>query len=107
MGRPGGGDTEQNEVSIEAFSATREYTHPAFPSNLYILTSYGAAAVKSRLCSLGAIAASLVISTPKPSFVFAHDRRRRASLSAHSHTHPHMMIGTCQTAQPWFRCATS
>ena len=78
MGRPGGGDTEQNEVSIEAFSATREYTHPAFPSNLYILTSYGAAAVKSRLCSLGAIAASLVISTPKPSFVFAHDRRRRA-----------------------------
>ena len=31
------------------------------------------------MCSLGAIGASLVLSLPKPSLVFAHDRRRRAA----------------------------
>ena len=75
----------------------RAHTSPfPFPFTVYSLRTtrqrWG------RLCSLGAIGASLVLSLPKPSFVFAHDRRRRAS-SAHSHTHPHMSIGTCQSAQ--------
>eukprot|EP00964_Phaeocystis_antarctica_P148022 scaffold114769_cov52-Phaeocystis_antarctica.AAC.1 len=72
--------TDQNQGSLRQ----REYTPLPFPS---ILTSYVLATQWRRglLCSLGAIAASL----SKPSFVFAHDRPRRAS-SAHSYPLPHV-----------------
>ena len=60
-------------------------THiPPFLSLLYTHTSYGAAAVEP-LVQLGGDWCFASASLPKPSFVFAHDRRRRAS-SAHSHT---------------------
>ena len=77
-------ERHRSEPSLSKPSATREYTPLPFPS---ILTSYVLATQWRRglLCSLGAIAASL----PKPSFVFAHDRRRRAS-SAHSYPLPHV-----------------
>ena len=70
----------------------RQFTHPALPFP-YILASYAARQRSSRLCSLGGDWCFLSALLPKPSFVFAHDRRRRAS-SAHSHTHSHMSIGT-------------
>ena len=73
-----------------------------FPFPPYILIPYvlGAAVARPLLCSSVAIAASL----PNPSFVFAHDRRRRAS-SAHSHTtHSHVVVDTCQAAQRSFGC---
>eukprot|EP00964_Phaeocystis_antarctica_P018608 scaffold10266_cov58-Phaeocystis_antarctica.AAC.3 len=96
-------ETDQNRVYRKP-SATSTHIPLSFP--LYTHFVRGAAAVRPRLCSLGAIGASLVLSLPKPSFVFAHDRRRRAS-SAHSHTHSHMSIGTCQTAQPWSGCCAA
>ena len=80
----------------------RQFTHPALPFP-YILASYAARQRSSRLCSLGGDWCFLSALLPKPSFVFAHDRCRRAS-SAHSHTHSHMSIGTCRTAQPCFGC---
>ena len=75
---------------------------PPFLSPLYTRFIRGAAAVEP-LVQLGGDWCFLSTSLPKPSLVFAHDRRRRAS-SAHSHTHSHMSIGTCRTAQPCFGC---
>ena len=75
-------------------------SRPSFP--LYTRFIRGAAAVEP-LVQLGGDWCFLSASLPKPSLVFAHDRRRRAS-SAHSHTHSHMSIGTCRTAQPCFGC---
>ena len=43
----------------------RQFTHPALPFP-YILASYAARQRSSRLCSLGAIGASLVLRSPNP-----------------------------------------
>ena len=88
-------------------SRQREYTPPLSPSPLYILTSYvlGAGQRGEAACAAWG---RLVLRSPNPllSLRMITAAAPRHS-SAHSHTYSHMLIGTCQAAQPLFGCCAA
>ena len=86
--------------SIKAFGNVSTHIPPFFPY-IYIYFERGAAAVQP----LRAIRASLVLSLPKPSFVFAHMIAAAVPRQlTPTYPLPHMSIGTCQAAPPCFSC---